>query len=75
VLFYILIFLVVGFVIGLFTSEKRQETALIIYCVISFGWFLVWGPYAILTFIELIVGDSVARKLKSQSSIIENLLE
>jgi hypothetical protein len=34
--------------------------------LISIGWFFIWGPYAILIFVELIVGDALARKIQGK---------
>lgn len=60
--FYILVFIIVGFVVGLFTSEKIS--AYFIYIIISAIWFFVWGPFAVAAFLELVIGDYVARKIK-----------
>ncbi len=62
-LFYIIVFLTIGFVIGLFT--KSGEVAYPVYGLIAIVWFFVWGPYAVLAFIELVLGDYLARRIKS----------
>ena len=50
--FYIIVFVIIGFVIGVVTS-KDKECAYIRYLLISIGWFFISGPFAILTLVEL----------------------
>ncbi|SBO12906.1 hypothetical protein VME0621_05077 [Vibrio mediterranei] len=63
--FFILLFLAVGFIVGLATPENRKSHAYSIYILVSIGWAFAWGPFAILTFLELAGGDWLARKIKS----------
>lgn len=53
-LFYAVIFLALGAALGVFI--KNQQNALVSIVGISVIWGLVWGPWAIATFIELLVG-------------------
>jgi hypothetical protein len=40
--------------------------------LISRGWFFISGPFAILAFVELVVGNMLARKIKRQESTAVN---
>jgi hypothetical protein len=67
--FYFIWFVGIGFVIGLLTQEKEKKIlAYALYVLISISWFFIWGPYAILTLVELIIGDILARKIQEQDS-------
>jgi len=69
--FYIIVFVVIGFVIGMITSKGKEEDAYTWYVLISIGWFFISGPFAILAFVELMVGDTIARKIKGQESTVD----
>lgn len=59
---YIITFIVVGFLIGIFS--KDDNTAIGIIIVISVLWMFPFGPWASATFIELIIGYKVQRALR-----------
>ncbi len=60
-LFYIIVFCVIGFVIGLIVPS-RIAIGLII--AISIGWFFVRGPWALAAFIEQVVGSAIGAKIR-----------
>ena len=63
-IFYFIVFVIIGFVVGLITSNKVEEKFVYTcYLLISVFWFFIWGPFAIFTFFELIIGDVIARKI------------
>lgn len=64
---YVIGFVLIGFVVGLITSDDSDH-AVPLYLLIAIGWFFVWGPFAILAFAELIIGDMFARKIKGSKS-------
>jgi len=68
---YIIVFVVIGFVIGLISRQEQNGDAYVWYILITIGWFFIWGPFAIFTFVELIVGDALARKIKGQESTVD----
>ena len=61
--FYFIVFIIIGFVVGLITPKVEEKFAYTCYLFISIFWFFIWGPFAILTFFELIIGDVIARKI------------
>jgi len=62
---FMLIFLVIGFLIGLFLSES----AVIVWVIIiTVGWAFVMGPWAIATFLELVLGIAIANGIKKSFS-------
>lgn len=61
---FMLIFLVIGFLIGLFLSEGAITIWII---VITAGWALVMGPWAIATFLELVLGVAIANGVKKNN--------
>ena len=69
--FYIIVFVVIGFVIGIITPKDKESDAYVWYVLISIGWFFISGPFAILAFVELGVGDMLARKIKGQESTVD----
>ncbi|MCY9870386.1 hypothetical protein [Vibrio barjaei] len=75
--FFIILFLIIGFIVGLATRETRKSDAYAIYILVSLAWAFAWGPFAILTFLELAGGDHVARRIKKRFSKtpIEELLK
>ena len=58
-LFYFVIFCIIGFAIGILA--KGFNIAIAIIVTISLCWGIVFGPWALATFIELILGYAVAR--------------
>jgi hypothetical protein len=58
---YIIIFTIIGFVMGIFVKDDNLSIGLII--IISVLWWFAMGPWAIATFIELILGYSLSKKI------------
>ncbi len=52
--FYTVVFIALGAVLGVFVKEK--SSAIVAIVVVSVAWALIFGPWAILTFVELIIG-------------------
>ncbi len=65
-LYFTILFVCIGLGLGLFGFEK--ETAGTCIVVISVLWFFVWGPWAVATFIELVIGYSLASSFKKAIS-------
>jgi hypothetical protein len=51
--------------------KNKENDAYTWYVLISIGWFFISGPFAILAFVELGVGDMLARKIKGQESTVD----
>ena len=65
--FYVILFLIIGFITGFIV--KNNAFAVMIICTISIIWILIWGIWAVATFIELIAGYAIARAIvKSEES-------
>ncbi|MCG6308643.1 hypothetical protein K6U49_08545 [Vibrio alginolyticus] len=60
-LFYTIVFVIIGFALGAFIKDSRS--ALIAIVAISVVWALVWGPWALAAFIELLVGYYIAKNM------------
>lgn len=60
-LFYIIVFVIIGFALGAFIKDLRS--AIIAIAAISVVWTLVWGPWALAAFIELLVGYYIAKNM------------
>lgn len=58
---FIVIFTIIGFVIGVVVKDDNTAMGAII--VMSILWAFAMGPWAIATFIELLIGYSLARKI------------
>lgn len=58
---FIVIFTIIGFIIGAVVKDDNIATGAII--VMSILWAFAMGPWAIATFIELLIGYSLARKI------------
>jgi len=43
-----------------------EDNAILWIFIISVLWFFVMGPFAIATFIELIIGFTIAKKIQSE---------
>jgi len=69
---FIIIFIIVGFIIGV--SQKDEGAALGIIIIISILWAFVMGPWAIATFIELYIGYSLARATKKKEVLTSNVV-
>jgi uncharacterized membrane protein YcaP (DUF421 family) len=65
-LFYAIVFIALGAVVGLFI--KNQENAMITIIGITIVWALAWGPWAIAAFIELMIGYAIVGGLKERDS-------
>lgn len=57
---FFIMFFIVGVVLGIILEEKQGIIAIII---ISILWMFVYGPWAIATFIELLLGFFLVKKL------------
>jgi len=62
---YIIVFVVLGMIMG-YTLEKN--TAITGIIIISILWAFVMGPWAIATFIELMLGYMIALKFRANIS-------
>jgi len=69
ILGFIVLFLIIGFFIGLLAKE---EVAYGLILIITIAWAFIFGPWAIATFIELAIGYSLGAKL---ASIDDNVIE
>jgi len=58
---FIIIFTIIGFIIGIVIKDDNTAMGAII--VMSILWVFAMGPWAIATFIELLLGYSLARKI------------
>jgi LytS/YehU family sensor histidine kinase len=63
-LFYFVIFLIIGFVIGAVIKDSAKAMTAII--VVSLLWGLVFGPWALAAFVELMIGYALAKHLVKQ---------
>lgn len=61
---FFIMFFIVGVVLGIILEEKQGIIAIII---ISILWMFVYGPWAIATFIELLLGFFLVKKLNKNS--------
>lgn len=60
-LFYTIVFVIIGFALGAFIKDSRS--ALIAIVAISVVWALVWGPWALAAFLEMLVGYYIAKNM------------
>jgi len=58
---FIIVFTVIGLLLGLFLKE---ESSYIWIGIITVGWAFVMGPWAIATFIELAVGSAIGQSMR-----------
>ena len=65
-LFYFILFCIIGLVIGFVI--KNPQIGLAIIVVITVGWAFVYGSWALTAFIELLVGYAVARVILKEIS-------
>lgn len=64
-LFYALIFLSIGFILGKFLAEKY---ACGVSIIISIIWAFIYGPWAFVTFFELGIGIFIANLTKTKEN-------
>ena len=64
-LFYAFIFIGLGAVLGLFI--KNTQNVLVAIVAISVVWGIIWGPWAIVTLIELLIGYSLVGGFKKKA--------
>ena len=57
---FFIMFFIVGVILGIILEEKQGIIAIII---ISILWMFVYGPWAITTLIELLLGFFLVKKL------------
>jgi hypothetical protein len=58
---FIIVFIIIGFIIGIVIKNNNIAMGAII--IMSILWAFAMGPWAIATFIELLLGYSLARKI------------
>lgn len=63
-LFFAIVFVILGLMIG--SLLKEESVAITSILVITVIWAFVYGPWAIATFIELIVGYGFAKNIKTR---------
>lgn len=71
-LLYFAIFCTTGFFIGI--TLKNPKIAIAIIVIITLCWGLVFGPWALATFLELILGYAAANSAKRQKETSEETL-
>lgn len=59
---FFIMFLIVGFLLGFLIDNQQKAFTVII--LLSIGWGFVAGPWAIATFLELLLGYFVMQKIK-----------
>ena len=62
---YIVLFIGLGFFLGLFLEEEMAMGWII---VLTIGWAFIMGPWAIATFVELFLGFSIAKGMRRQKT-------
>ena len=60
---YIILFIVIGFIIGIAVKEKIYAIGLIF--IITMSWFLIYGQWAFASLIELLVGYVIAINMEN----------
>ena len=63
-LFFIVVFCIIGFVIGIVLNNSK--IAMTVIGVITIGWAFAFGPWALATLIELMVGYAVGKEWKKR---------
>ena len=63
ILMYFIIFVVIGGVIRIPLDEEKAFPAMLLITVV---WFFIMGPWAVATFVELILGYSIVKKTKGE---------
>lgn len=59
---FFILFIVTGFIIGFI--QLKQSIALAVIFVISVIWMFAYGPWALATLIELLLGYGLALKIQ-----------
>ncbi len=59
---FIIIFIIIGLILGVIIEDANKAIVAII--IISILWAFVFGPWAIATFIELLIGYNLMKKIK-----------
>lgn len=57
---FFIMFFIVGVILGIILEEKQ---GIIVIIIISILWMFVYGPWAIATLIELLLGFFLVKKL------------
>lgn len=57
---YFIMFFIVGIVLGILLEQKQ---GIILILIISILWMFVFGPWALVTFFELLLGFFLVKKL------------
>lgn len=58
---FFIVFIIVGYIIGITIADS--EKSIIIILLISILWMFAFGFWAIATFIELLLGYTLAKRL------------
>ena len=61
---FFIMFLIVGVLLGIIFEEKK---GIIVIIIISILWMFAYGPWAIATLIELLLGFFLVKKLNHNS--------
>ena len=61
---FFIIFLIVGFIIGVVVEDNSK--AIIVILTISIVWIFIYGAWAIATLIELLLGYSLTKKFSKR---------
>jgi len=61
---YFILFCIIGFGIGI--MQKNSRAAIFIIIGISLFWALIYGPWAFVTFAELMLGYFVTKEIKTR---------
>lgn len=62
IVMYFIMFLIVGMILGYLLDDKSAIMAIVIISVL---WAFIFGPWALATFIELLLGYGLVKKLKN----------
>lgn len=69
--FYFIVFCIIGFVIG--SMQKNPKNAMGIIVAVTICWALAWGPWAVATFVELMIGYALAKIIIKETKTQENV--
>ena len=58
---FFILFVIIGFIIG--AIQKNEDSAIGIIILIIVIWLFIYGIWAVATFVELILGYTLARKI------------
>lgn len=62
IVMYFIMFLIVGMILGYLLDDKSAIMAIVIISVL---WAFIFGPWGLATFIELLLGYGLVKKLKN----------